>query len=98
LVIEGLAKNMADFEPLDGKIEMREWLDYASARVPEVQLEELKQARASGRRLSFGDEPRTRTIRSVTEGLDETQRPRLFYRRELESTTWVVSAHSQSNN
>jgi WD40 repeat protein len=91
LVVEGLGKGMADFEPRDGTIVMREWLDYASGRVPQIQLEELQQARAVGRSLSFGDGSRTRTVRSAADGSDPTQHPKLFYRRELEGTIWVVS-------
>jgi WD40 repeat protein len=91
LVVEGLGKGMADFAPQDGKIVMREWLDYASSRVPQIQLEELQQARTLGRSISFGDASRTRTVRSVADGSDPTQHPKVFYRRELETTTWVVS-------
>jgi hypothetical protein len=91
LVVEGLGKGLADFEPRDGKIVMREWLDYASGRVPQIQLEELQQARAVGRSLSFGDGSRTRTVRSAADGSDPTQHPKLFYRRELEGTRWIVS-------
>jgi WD40 repeat protein len=91
LVVEGLGKGMADFEPRDGKIVMREWLDYASGRVPQIQLEELQLARAAGRSLSFGDGSRTRTVPSSSDGPDPTQHPKLFYRRELEASIWVVS-------
>lgn len=91
LVVEGLEKGMADFEPRDGTVVIREWLDYASSRVPQIELEELRQAQALGRSLSFGDGSRTRAIGSVPDTSEMTQHPKLFYRRELEGTTWVIS-------
>jgi hypothetical protein len=91
LVVEGLEKGKADFEPRDGRVLIREWLDYASSRVPQIELEELRQARALGRSLSFGDGSTTRAIRLVPDMSEMTQHPKLFYRRELEGTTWVIS-------
>jgi WD40 repeat protein len=86
LIVEGLEKGLADFEPKDGQVVIREWLDYASLRVPEVQVEELKQARSAGRSLSFGVE-----TRDVREGTNSAQQPKLFYRRDIESNAWVIS-------
>lgn len=86
LIVEGLEKGLADFEPKDGQVVVREWLDYAILRVPQVQVEELKQARSAGRSLSFGGE-----TRGITHEPDSAQRPKLFYRREIESEAWVVA-------
>jgi WD40 repeat protein len=92
LTVEGLQKGMADFEPRDGQIVMREWLDYATGRVPTLQLEELERARTLGRSLSFGEAVQARTVRPASNELREMQHPKLFYRRELDGTPWVVSA------
>lgn len=86
LVEEGLKGAAADAEPKDGQVLLREWLDYATARVPEMQFDKMKLADASGRDLSFADDER---------GLSLTrrsgQRPRVFYRREPESTPLLVA-------
>jgi hypothetical protein len=92
LTVEGLQKGMADFEPRDGIIVMREWLDYGTGRVPKLQLEELERARTLGRSLSFGEIVQARTVRPTSNELREMQHPKLFYRRELDGTPWVVSA------
>ena len=58
LVEEGLKQVAADSDPKDGAVWVREWFDYATKRVPDMQLEKLKQARGLGLQLSFveGDE------------------------------------------
>jgi uncharacterized caspase-like protein len=81
LVEEGLRQGAADFEPKDGQIMAREWLSYALNRVPELQLEKIQQASTLGRNLSFAEGSRAPV----------SQQPRLFYRRELEDSTWVVA-------
>jgi len=84
LVEEGLKNGAADSEPRDGKILIREWVDYAVARVPEMQEAALQGAR--GLKIVFvpGDEkvadPSKRNV----------QRPRVFYRREVEPQPLVV--------
>ena len=86
LVVEGLRQAGADKEPRDGTILVREWLDYATARVPEMQIDKMKKARDAGVNLSFAEEERP---------LDLTKRsgqvPRVFYRREPESQPLVVA-------
>jgi len=84
LVEEGLKNGAADSEPKDGKILIREWVDYAVARVPEMQAAALQGSR--GLKVVFlpGDEkvsdPSKRNV----------QRPRVFYRREVEPQPLVV--------
>jgi uncharacterized caspase-like protein len=84
LVEEGLKNGAADIEPKDGKILIREWVDYAAERVPEMQTAVLQSPR--GLKIVFvpGDEkvsdPTKRNI----------QRPRVFYRREIEPQPLVV--------
>ena len=86
LVEEGLRQAAADAEPRDGAILLREWLDYATNRVPQMQADKMKQAGARGHDLSFSKaEPGLFPQRRVG------QRPRVFYRRELEARPLVVS-------
>ena len=86
LVEEGLRQALADDEPQDGQVFVREWLDYATQRVPQMQLDKMKAARGLGLDLSFKEDER---------GLDVVrrsgQRPRVFYRRELEAQPLVIA-------
>lgn len=86
LVEEGLNQASADHAPRDGRILVREWLDYAASRVPELQLEAMKSARGAGREVAFvdGEESLALERRSL-------QRPRLYYRLELEARPLVVA-------
>jgi WD40 repeat protein len=94
LVEEGLKKGTADREPKDNTILLREWLDYATERVPQMQEEKMKERpnvrdRRGKKALEFvfveGDEsikdPAKRSI----------QRPRVFYRREIEALPLIVA-------
>ncbi|MGH2375369.1 MAG: caspase family protein [bacterium] len=87
LVEEGLKKGAADAGLKDGQVLAREWLDYATDRVPRMQLETmLEAARGRGVKLAFveGEEKTALENRSV-------QRPRVFYRRELTPSSFVVA-------
>jgi hypothetical protein len=86
LVEEGLKQSAADYAPRDGEVRVREWLDYAAVRVPSMQLDEMRRAGARGLNLSFADEERKLGL-----GRRAGQRPRVFYRRELEARPLVVS-------
>jgi WD40 repeat protein len=88
LVEEGLKTPAADVEPKDSLLLLREWLDYATNRVPQMQQEMIDQgARGVGLEVIFveGDEkikePNKRSL----------QRPRVFYRRETETSPFVVA-------
>ncbi|MGH9871819.1 MAG: caspase family protein [Pyrinomonadaceae bacterium] len=87
LVEEGLKTPVADREPKDGTLIVREWLDFATERVPQMQQEKMKQARGVGLQISFVEgeqniaEPEKRSV----------QRPRVFYRRELEANPLVIA-------
>jgi WD40 repeat protein len=81
LVEEGLEKGAADFAPKDGQISAREWLSYASKRVPEIQFDKIQQFRSLRRDFSFTEDTQGRN----------SQQPRLFYRRELEDSPWVIA-------
>lgn len=95
LVAEGLRQLTADTDK-NGEITQREWFDYAVERVPRIQLAkmkqrevEIKQARGIKKRAKLvfvaGDEkiadPERRSL----------QRPRVFYRRELEERPLVIA-------
>jgi WD40 repeat protein/uncharacterized caspase-like protein len=84
LVNEGLRQAVADREPKDGTILVREWLDYATSRVPEMQLDKMKAARD----LFFVEEERGLNLNVEKRS---GQRPRVFYRRELESQPLIVA-------
>jgi WD40 repeat protein len=83
LVEAGLAAGGADYAPADGSILLREWLDFSAERVPELQLDELQQPRNLKLVVVNGEE-------NLAPGKRSLQRPRVFYRRELESQPLVV--------
>lgn len=87
LVEEGLKQNAADFDPKDGTIGAREWLDYAAARVPQLQLDQMRQARSLQHEIAFVEgEEKVEDLAKRS-----LQQPRIFYRRELEQQAWIVS-------
>ena len=87
LVEEGLKTAVADAEPKDGVLIAREWLDFATQRVPQMQEQKMTQGRGVGLEISFTEgetnvsDPAKRSV----------QRPRVFYRRELEATPLVIA-------
>jgi len=87
LVEEGLKTPIADIEPKDGLLSAREWLDFATERVPQMQEAKMKETRGVGLEIAFTDgeqniaDPQKRTL----------QRPRVFYRRELEANPLVIA-------
>jgi WD40 repeat protein len=87
LVEDGLKRGAADGEPKDGRIELREWLNYATEQVPRMQEEnQLEARRGRGRFINFaGDGTRGEQDKGGV------QRPRIFYRRELETNPLVIA-------
>jgi uncharacterized caspase-like protein len=87
LVEEGLKTPSADSSPKDGNVVVREWLDYATLRVPQMQEQGMQDARKLGRNLAIveGEEK----IDDVAQR--SLQRPRVFYRREPEAQPLVVA-------
>lgn len=87
LVEEGLKTAVADTEPKDGVLIAREWLDFATQRVPQMQEQKMTQGRGVGLEISFTEgetnvaDPAKRSV----------QRPRVFYRRELEAAPLVIA-------
>jgi WD40 repeat protein/uncharacterized caspase-like protein len=81
LVEEGLKTPVADSSPKDGQVIAREWLSFATERVPQMQEEKMSQGRGIGlEEITFSEGEK----RSV-------QRPRVFYRRELEANPLVIT-------
>jgi WD40 repeat protein len=89
LVEEGLKQVLADGDPKDGEVWVREWFDYATRRVPNMQMEKTRKSRGLGVTLSFveGEERVPELERRVT------QTPRVFYRRESEGRPLIVAKH-----
>jgi WD40 repeat protein len=92
LVVQGLREGAADARPRDGQVLMGEWLDYATERVPLMQLESMKRSRgllgqATATPLAFVDGEQ-RVVNPENRSL---QRPRVFYRRELAARPLVVT-------
>ncbi len=83
LVEEGLKTSIADRAPRDGKVFLREWLDFATERVPAMQREEIEQQLKQGRQLQ--------QVTNFGVAGAELQRPRVFYRREVDTTPFVVA-------
>jgi hypothetical protein len=76
---KGLKTPRADIQPADGQVFLKEWLDYATQRVPQMQ-EEKTEGRAgktirTGGGFRAGDEKTDPAKRNL-------QRPRVFYRRD----------------
>jgi WD40 repeat protein/uncharacterized caspase-like protein len=87
LVEEGLKTAIADIEPKDGLLSAREWIDFATERVPQMQEEKMKETRGVGLAIAFTEgeqniaDPQKRTL----------QRPRVFYRRDVETSPLVIA-------
>jgi WD40 repeat protein len=93
LVEEGLKQGAADREPKNGTIDVRKWLNYATEEVPRMQeASTLDALRGRGRYVIFVGDGRDIGIPKNDAGArDNIQRPRVFYRRELESNPLVVA-------
>jgi WD40 repeat protein/uncharacterized caspase-like protein len=83
LIEDGLKKGLADRDPKDGLALAREWFNYVEERVPQMQEREM-QTRLL---LDFAvDDAKAKNPQQ--RGI---QRPRVFYRRELEARPFVVA-------
>ena len=87
LVEEGLKTAAADNEPKDGVVSAREWLDFATERVPQMQEEKMRQSRGLGLDIAFTEGEQ----RIADPAKRSVQRPRVFYRREMEAEPLVVA-------
>lgn len=85
LLGDGLTSK-ADTEPEDNTITTREWLDYATRAVPNMQREIIERARQKGRSITFVDGVKGDDVNNKL-----GQTPRVFYRREPEAYPFVVA-------
>lgn len=84
---EGLKSAKADDDPKDGQITLREWLDYASQEVPQLELELMQAAEKRGMDLAIVEgEQKVAAVEKRS-----LQRPRVFYRREPEAQPFIVA-------
>jgi uncharacterized caspase-like protein len=88
LVEEGLTTLAADVKPADGQITAIEWFEYATRRVPQLQLQALQEAAAKQRLLRFEMD------NSVGGATGTLQIPRLYYRRDSGAPVPIVAKWS----
>ncbi len=93
LVEDGLKKGAADREPKDLTIDLREWLNYATEQVPKMQEQNsLEALRGRGTYVVFaGDGSRRGDSNRKDAPRDNTQRPRIFYRREGKTSPFIIA-------
>ena len=85
LVEEGLQQGLADGDG-NSQITLREWLDFAVQKVPEMQAEQEGKCRAD---VECPTENKEELVKQLT--LQQGQRPRVFYRRETDEFPFVVA-------
>jgi WD40 repeat protein/uncharacterized caspase-like protein len=85
LVDEGL--KLGNASSSDGKIYLREWLDYAAREVPRLQTQWVQGPLSRGFLEASGNTVKPRDPSQI--GL---QRPRVFYRREPEASPTIVGS------
>ena len=73
---------------VDGKVELRHWLDFTSGLVPQLQLSLMQQAQSAGRGFSILDGEDKEIAAPEQRSL---QRPRVFYRSEPEAEPFIVA-------
>jgi WD40 repeat protein len=83
LVEEGLKTPVADTNPADGQLLLREWFEYASRRVALIREEEISN-------LTKAEQAKKLTEVTVVK-TGGTQRPRVFYRKQIEQQPMVVA-------
>ncbi len=91
LVEEGLKTVAADTSPKDNVVSVREWLDFATERVPQLQEQKIKSrdlGLQSGSSATAGGEQKNKTVDAR---ISDLQRPRVFYRREIEPEPLIVA-------
>jgi hypothetical protein len=87
LIEEGLKNGAADKDSKDGQILAREWFNYATERVPQMQEKEMRARLLLQTDIAFveGEE------KIKDPGKRSAQRPRVFYRREMEARPMIVA-------
>jgi WD40 repeat protein/uncharacterized caspase-like protein len=91
LVEEGLKTVVADTSPRDNMISVREWLDFATERVPQLQEEKFKSRDISLQAASSAAAEGVQKNNRIEPQISDVQRPRVFYRREIEPEPLIVA-------
>jgi WD40 repeat protein len=86
-LLEGLNKARKDSE---GRISERDWMNYAVEQVPLMQLEETKKHRGANKQGSVQRSGK-RVKPANNSAAGSVQRPRVFYRRELDTRPLIVA-------
>lgn len=97
LVEEGLKSAKADNKPADGQLVLREWFDYAETRVPQLRQESVDAEEAKGFERKSKDQEKPAAAADKTKPETSAaagQRPRVFYRRQIERQPLVVARFS----
>ena len=89
LVEEGLRKRLADVRPRDREIRVAELFDYATERVPHIQRDTMREGARGLKVQQIAFVPGEEKISDPDKR--SLQRPRLFYRRELEDQPLVIA-------
>jgi WD40 repeat protein len=89
LVEEGLKTAVADANPKDGKITVKEWFDYAGRRVPQLRKDVNEGLFAVEAKKGLEEEETKEKKKKTKE--KSSQRPRVFYRRQNNSQALVIS-------
>jgi uncharacterized caspase-like protein len=82
LVNDGLREFLADRAPQDGQLLVREWLDYAAQRVPQIVR---------------GARERRNLVQARVKARPAVQTPRVYYRRELELAPFIIAARGSQS-
>jgi WD40 repeat protein len=82
---EALTTDVADVSPHDGLVDVREWMDYASHRVPDLQVESMRGARRLGRGFELLPGEGTGDDRGLL------QHPRMFLPRRSGADLLIVA-------
>jgi len=85
-LLEGLSKARKDSE---GRISERDWMNYAVEQVQRMQQEEIRKGSVANQPAS--DQERTGKKKNPGDSGGGVQRPRVFYRRELETHPLIVA-------
>ena len=88
VLLEGLTTSKADTDR-DGQITVLEWLNYATERVPELQIESMRNREARNHASALRISPYT--TQDTEPEKRQPQRPRVFYRRDLEAQPWIIA-------
>lgn len=88
LIEDGLKSAKADVMPLDGKLSLKEWFDYAEVRVPQLREKYGKISQNDSKGVKEEVEDSSKKEKKI---ILKTQKPRAFYRRQMELQPMIVA-------